>query len=130
MNPVAVLARRYAEAYRESWLAGDARRAAALYAPECRFRSSPFRALEDPVAYTLRVLPEAEATRVWFGEPLVIDDERVVLEWWAQLVEDGDPSTLTGTDVMRFEPGGAVTEVRSIWTAAQGHLEPPPGWGR
>ena len=84
MNPAATLARRYAEAYREAWLPGDARRAAALYAPECRFRSSPFQELEDPAAYTLRVLPETEATRVWFGEPLIIDDERAVLEWWAR----------------------------------------------
>ncbi len=40
-------AQRWADAYREAWLAGDGEAAGALYAEDCVFRSSPFRELED-----------------------------------------------------------------------------------
>ena len=62
--------KRWAEAYERAWRAGDGEAAAALYAEDCTFRSHPFRELEDARAYMRRVVPEAEAPEVWFGEPI------------------------------------------------------------
>ncbi|OLE17913.1 MAG: hypothetical protein AUG88_05495 [Actinobacteria bacterium 13_1_20CM_4_68_12] len=62
--------KRWAEAYERAWRAGDGEAAAALYAEDCIFRSHPFRELEDARAYMRRVVPEAEAPEVWFGEPV------------------------------------------------------------
>ncbi|HYT51665.1 MAG TPA: hypothetical protein VEL10_05635 [Gaiellaceae bacterium] len=43
-----------------------------------------------------RVVPEAEAPEVWFGEP-VEEGDRAAIEWWALLVEpNGEKSTIAG----------------------------------
>lgn len=62
-------ARRWADGYKLAWEAGDPKAAAALYAPDCVFRSAPFREPEPPLSYTTRVFPEARAEHVRFGEP-------------------------------------------------------------
>jgi hypothetical protein len=123
-------ARRWAEAFAKAWRAGDGEAAAALYAAECVFRSHPFRELEDARAYMLRVVPEAEAPEVWFGDPVEHAD-RAAVEYWALLVEpDGTESTIAGCHRMRFGAGGLVTEARDYWHLEPGHRRPPPEWGR
>src|SRR6266702_3862139 len=97
---------RWAEAYERAWRAGDGEAAAALYAEDCIFRSHPFRELEDARAYMRRVVPEAEAPEVWFGEP-VEEGDRAAIEWWA-----------------------LVAEARDCWAVEPGHRRPPPEWGR
>jgi hypothetical protein len=54
-------AQRWADGYRVAWEAGDPAAAAAVYHPDCVFRSAPFREPEPPIAYTTRVFPEARA---------------------------------------------------------------------
>ena len=74
-------AKRWADAYERAWRARDGEAAAALYAEDCVFRSHPFRELEDARTYMRRVVPEAEAPEVWFGEP--VEDEGVAaVEYW------------------------------------------------
>src|SRR3954452_15582997 len=63
-------AKRWAEGYQRAWEAGDPDAAAALYRPDCVFRSAPFRDPEPPIEYTRRVFPEARAEDVRFGEPV------------------------------------------------------------
>ena len=83
--------------------------AAALYRPDCVFRSAPFRDPEPPIEYTRRVFPEARAEDVRFGEPVEAGD-RAAVEWWATLVgPDGTEETLAGCSMLRFDdegPGG------------------------
>jgi hypothetical protein len=123
-------ARRWAEGYRLAWEAGDPDAAAALYAPECVFRSAPFRELERPIDYTHRVFPEATATDVRFGKP-VEEGDRAAVEWWAVLVTpDGAEQALAGCSILRFDEEGLVIEARDYWHLEPGRHEPPPGWGR
>ncbi|MGN6431389.1 MAG: nuclear transport factor 2 family protein [Gaiellaceae bacterium] len=123
-------ARRWADAFREAWLAGDGEAAAALYAEDCVFRSHPFRDLEDARVYMRTVVPEAEAPEVWFGEP-VEGDGTAAVEYWALIVApDGTQSTLAGVHRMRFGADGLIVEARDCWLQEPGHRRPPPEWGR
>jgi ketosteroid isomerase-like protein len=123
-------ARRWAEAFRAAWLAGDGEAAAALYAEDCVFRSHPFRELEDARAYMRGAVPEAEAPEVWFGEPVEAGDTAAV-EYWALLVgPDGMQSTLAGVHRFRFGADGLIVEARDYWAGEPGHRRPPPEWGR
>jgi ketosteroid isomerase-like protein len=121
--------RRWAERYRMAWEAGDPDAAAALYAPDCVFRSAPFREPEPPHSYTRRVFPEAQAEGVHFGEP-VEEGDRAAVEWWATLVTPGGKEqTLAGCSVLRFDDQGVVVEARDYWHLEPGRREPFPGWG-
>jgi hypothetical protein len=123
-------AKRWAEAYERAWCAGDGEAAGALYAEDCVFRSHPFRELENARAYMDRVVPEAQAPEVWFGEP-VEQEGRAAIEYWALLVEpNGDESTIAGCHVVHFGADGLVAEARDYWHLEPGHRRPPPEWGR
>ena len=125
-------AKRWADAYERAWRARDGEAAAALYAEDCVFRSHPFRELEDARAYMRRVVPEADAPEVWFGEP-VEDADVAAVEYWALLVEpDGTESTIAGIHRMRFEETlqDADRKERDCWHLEPGHRKPPPEWGR
>jgi hypothetical protein len=123
-------ARRWAEGYQRAWEAADPNAAAALYAPDCVFRSAPFREPEPPIQYTRRVFPEAKARDVHFGEPIE-EGDRAAVEWWATLVSsDGEEQTLAGYSLLRFGDDGLVAESRDYWHLEPGHRVPSPGWGR
>jgi ketosteroid isomerase-like protein len=123
-------ARRWADGYRAAWEQGDAEAAAALYAPDCVFRSAPFREPELPLSYTTRVFPEARAEDVRFGEP-VEDGNRAAVEWWATLVlPDGEEQALAGFSLLRFDEQGLVAEARDYWHLEPGRRLPPAGWGQ
>ena len=123
-------AKRWAQGYRLAWDAGDAEAAAALYAPDCVFRSAPFRDPEPPLSYTTRVFPEARAQDVRFGEP-VEEGDRAAVEWWAKLVSpDGQEQTLAGCSILRFDDEGLVTEARDYWHLEPGRRKPHETWGR
>jgi ketosteroid isomerase-like protein len=121
---------RWAEGYRVAWEAGDPDAAAALYAPDCVFRSAPLREPEPPVEYTRRVYPEARAEDVRFGEPIE-DGDRAAVEWWATLVlTSGEQHTIAGCSVLRFGADGLVVESRDYWHMGPGRRAPSSGWGR
>ena len=123
-------ARRWAEAYERAWRAGDGEAAAALYAEDCVFRSHPLRPLEGAREYMRRIVQEAEAPEVWFGEPVEAGD-RAAIEYRALLVDpDGTESTIAGCHVVRFGEDGLVAEARDHWHLEPGHRRPPSEWGR
>src|SRR5947207_12753966 len=104
--------KRWAEGYQRAWDADDPDAAAALYRPDCVFRSAPFREPEPPIEYTRRVFPEAKAEDVRFGEP-VEDGDRGAVEWWATLVTpDGTEPAIAGCSGLRFDGEGLVAEAR------------------
>jgi SnoaL-like domain len=122
--------KRWAERYQSAWENDDPDAAAALYRPDCVFRSAPFREPEPPIEYTRRVFPEAKAENVHFGEP-VEEGDRTAVEWWAILVTPGgEEQTLAGCSMLRFDDEGLVVESRDYWHMEPGCCEPPAGWGR
>jgi SnoaL-like domain len=122
--------KRWAERYQVAWENDDPDAAAALYAPDCAFRSAPFREPEPPIEYTRRVFPEAKAANVHFGEP-VEEGDRAAVEWWAILVApDGGEQALAGCSMLRFDDEGLVVEARDYWHLEPGRRYPFPGWGR
>ena len=121
--------KRWADGYRAAWEAGDSDAAAALYRPDCVFRSAPFREPEPPIDYTRRVFPEVRAEAVRFGEPVEADD-RAAVEWWAVFVGPaGEEETIAGCSMLRFDDEGLVAESRDYWHLEPGRHEPPCGWG-
>jgi hypothetical protein len=122
--------KRWAEGYKRAWEADEPDAAAALYRPDCVFRSAPFREPEPPIEYTRRVFPEARAEDVHFGEP-VEEGDRASVEWWATLVTpDGHQQALAGCSMLRFDDQGFVVESRDYWHMKPGRRDPPDGWGR
>ncbi len=97
--------KRWAERYQHAWENDDPDAAAALYAPDCVFRSAPFREPELPLSYAV--------------------------EWWATLVTPGgEEQTLAGCSILRFDDEGLVVESRDYWHLEPGRRAPSPGWGR
>jgi SnoaL-like protein len=121
--------KRWAEGYKVAWEAGDPEAAAALYRPDCVFRSAPFREPEPPIDYVRRVFPESRADNVHFGEP-VEEGDRAAIEWWAVFVTpDGEEETISGCSMLRFDDEGLVAEARDYWHIEPGRHDPPPAWG-
>jgi hypothetical protein len=113
--------------------AGDPEAAAALYAPDVRYRSEPFR---DPhpgrdgvLAYTRRAYATEADQDPRFGTPLPAGPSAAV-EWWCTTLEEGRPATLIGTSFLTFTPDGLVGTARDYWFLEPGRHEPFEGWGR
>ena len=113
---------RWADGYKAAWEADDPDAAAALYAPDCVFRSAPFRKPEPPIEYTRREYPEARAEDVRFGEP-VEEGDRGAVEWWATLVSPDGAAQVIADD----RPIGRCVRARDqiLKPRARGHCNPP-----
>lgn len=126
-------ARRWAATWQAAWEALDVEAVVALYHPDARFSSQPFRAVFDGRdgvrSYVAGAFGEERDVRAWFGTPIV-DGDRAAVEWWAALVDEGREVTLAGTSVLRFDADGLVLEQRDTWNVRDGRSEPPTGWGR
>ena len=89
-------ARRWAETWRQNWIARRALPIAALYAPGATYSTAPFReprlGLEGALAYLEPALAEESEIEAWFGEPIV-DGDRAAVQWWASFLEDGQEAT-------------------------------------
>lgn len=125
-------ARRWAETWRRAWQALDVEAVVALYAPDARYSSAPFRepyrGIEGARAYVGQAFGDEGDVRAWFSEPIVAGD-RASVSWWATLSEQGDEVTLAGTSVLRFDTGGLVVDQWDSWDLQPGWHEPPAAWG-
>src|SRR5215204_2951407 len=119
---------RWRETWLRSWPAKDVHAIAALYAPGTRFRSQPFRELQEPLAYVEWAFSEQDEAEVWFGEPLVSGDH-ATCEYWGVVSFRGSVKTIAGVAVIRFDGDGLVLDQRDYWSAQAGRREPPEGWG-
>ena len=126
-------AKEWLEAYGEAWRTGDDEAVADLFTADAVYRSDPF---HPPLVGTdairqhwREVTATQEELELHFGRPLVLGN-RVVVEWWAAMRDDGHEVTLPGCLVMRFRPGGRCQELREYWHREGGRREPPEGWGR
>jgi ketosteroid isomerase-like protein len=121
-------ARAWIEGWSHAWPAADADAVAALYAQDAKFRSQPFRAMQDPRAYAEWAFSEQDDAECWFGEPIVAGD-RAVVEYWAVVRFQGKCETIAGVALIRFGRDGLVAEQHDYWNAHEGRVEPPDGWG-
>jgi hypothetical protein len=118
-------ARAWVDAWKDGWARHDPEVIAARYAPDCRFRSEPFRALEHgraaALAYATRSFAEERGARFTFGEPIVGGDGRAAVEYRAVITgTDGADITIHGVSLLRIGPDGLVAEHRDTWTQLEG----------
>jgi ketosteroid isomerase-like protein len=120
------------EEYGRAWRDNDADAVVALFTEDAEYRSSPFRepdlGSEGIRAYWLRATSTQEDLDVRMGTPIVAGD-RVAVEWWATMREDGEEITLPGCLLLRFAPDGRCASLREYWHVEPGLHEPHPGWG-
>ena len=125
-------ARRWADTWRRSWVAGDPQPIAALYAPGASYSTAPFRrpyvGPAGALAYLEPVFADETDVTAWFSEPIV-DGERAAVQWWASLVEEGKEVTYAGVSILDFDADSLVADEWDAWNSTDGRLEPPPGWG-
>jgi ketosteroid isomerase-like protein len=125
-------AHRWIKDYGEAWRGGDDEALGELFTQDAVYRSSPFREPElgrDAIrAYWRRSTSTQAGLALRFGEP-VVRGNRVAVEWWAQMSDEGRPITLPGALLLRFAAGGRCEELREYWHLEEGSHEPPEGWG-
>ena len=120
------------ERYRKAWVACDADAAHALFTEDAIYREHPFQkpfvgrdAIRQYWYTVTRGQSEIELT---YGAP-VVTGHRVAVEWWANLLKDGNPITLAGEFLLTFDDNGQCRELREYWIATEGRVTPPDGWG-
>jgi predicted SnoaL-like aldol condensation-catalyzing enzyme len=120
------------ERYRIAWEEGDPEAAAALFTEDAVYRSSPFRephlGQEGVRDYWVQATSSQNEARVRLGSPIT-EGNKVAVEWWATMRDDGAEITLPGTLFLRFAPDGRCEELRETWNVAEETVDPPPGWG-
>jgi hypothetical protein len=118
-------------AYAKAWESADASGAAALFTGDATYRShimSPPHVATDGIdAYWRRATSSQSHVEVQFGEPL-LDRDRVVVEWWTQMTDEGTDETLPGVLLLRFS-GDLCSGLREYWHVEKSRIGPYPGWG-
>ena len=118
-------ARAWVAAWKDGWTRHDPDVIAARYAPECRFRSQPFRDLEHgrdaARRYATQSFAEERSARFAFAEPIVGDDGRAAVEYRAVITaQDGTDTTIHGVSLLTVNPDGLIAEHRDTWTDKEG----------
>jgi len=121
------------EDYANAWRSGDDEVLGELFTEDAVYRSSPFRpptvGREAIREYWRNSTSTQERLELELGEP-VVHGNRVVVEWWALMRDEGQDVTLPGCLLLRFASGGPCEELRGYWNQQQGRHDPPDGWGR
>ena len=116
-------ARRWASEWERGWREHDVDRIAELYAPDCNFRSAPFRPPQKPREFVEWAFSDEESADVQFGG-LVVGDGRAAVEWHAVCTStSGDVESLAGVSILRFDDEGRVVEECGYWQAKPGRHE-------
>jgi hypothetical protein len=119
-------ARAWVAAWQDGWARHDPEVIAARYAPDCRFRSWPFRDLEHGRSaahgYATHSFEEESRAEFTFGEPIVAADGRAAVEYRAVIwpPDGGEPTTIHGVSLLRVGPDGLIAEHRDTWTELGG----------
>ena len=125
-------ARVWIEDYGDAWRRRDTAAVAELFTEDAVYRSSPFRppaiGREAIRAYWDEATSTQENLNLRFGEPIV-NGNRVAVEWWAVMRDEGREVTLPGALLLRFASGGRCAELREYWHVDEGRVDPPDGWG-
>ena len=120
------------ERYRSAWVGRDADAAAQLFTADALYREQPFTspfagrdAIRDYWSTVTRAQSQIELR---YGTP-VVEGHRLAVEWWATLLNDGEPLTLAGEFLLVFDENGLCRELREYWLLKEATVEPPTGWG-
>ncbi len=120
------------EAYAKAWHEHDGDAVAALFTESGVYRSAPLRPAHEgreAIKRYWREEPELhEELDLRFGNP-IISGRRAAVEWWATMLQDGEPVTGPGCLVLSFDENGLCEELREYWHEEPGRVSPPPGWG-
>jgi hypothetical protein len=120
------------DAYGRAWREQDADAVVGLFTEDALYRSSPFRApgvgSEGIRDYWTRATSTQEGLDIRFGTP-VVQGNKVCVEWWAVMRDEGEEITLPGCLLLRFAADGRCEELREYWHVEPGPHDPPPGWG-
>jgi ketosteroid isomerase-like protein len=122
----------WVEAYRRAWEERDADAAAALFTEDSEYRTQPFldpyRGQAGVHGYWTQVTATQEEVGVRMGRPFV-DGDRVTVEFWTAMTNDGTDITLAGALLLRFAADGRCARLREYWVIEPGRHEPHAGWG-
>jgi AraC-like DNA-binding protein/nuclear transport factor 2 (NTF2) superfamily protein len=99
----------WVESYRQAWIRRDPEAAAALFTEDATYRED---ILQEPntgrsgiVDYWTRVTAAQSEVQVRMGKPFV-DGNRVAVEFWTNMLVDGDPATIPGILLLDFTDEG------------------------
>jgi uncharacterized protein (TIGR02246 family) len=122
----------WVEAYRRAWETSDPPAAADLFTDDATYRSNIF---DEPhvgragiEAYWAQATSTQRDIEVRMGRPIV-DGDRVSVEFWTAMENDGADVTLPGCLLLTFDQDGRCRSLHEYYTFAEGRLEPPPEWG-
>ncbi len=122
----------WVEAYRRAWEERDADAAAALFTDESTYRSNifeePHRGPDGVRAYWSGVTAAQREVSVRMGRPIV-DGDRVAVEFWTTMENDGAEVTLPGCLLLSFDEDGRCRSLHEYYTFTEGRLDPPPEFG-
>ena len=122
----------WVEAYRLAWEERDADAAAALFTEDSEYRTGPFfepnQGADGVHAYWSDVTTTQADVSVRMGRPFV-DGDRVTVEFWTEMTNDGAEITLAGCLLLRFAPDGRCVRLREYWGVEPGRRAPHEGWG-
>jgi ketosteroid isomerase-like protein len=123
-------ARRWAHAWAHSWPAKDVDAIVSLQAEDGDHWASMFRLYRGRAGLRTYLQEcfdeETRPAEVWFGEPHV-DGDMAAVEYWAVTYPDGQPLTISGCTLLRFDHEGLVAESRDYSHVKEGRLLPPAG---
>ncbi len=125
-------ARKWLDMFGQSWRDRNPQGASELFTVEAVYRSDPFRpplvGRTAIAGYWARATVSQAAIEVTFGDP-VVQGDRVAVEWWSTVMDDGNPATDAGGLFLTFEDG-RCSELREYWNLAEEAVKIPEGWGR
>ena len=125
--------RAWIEGYAKAWETADVPGAAALFTADATYRShilSRAHVGTDGIeGYWRRATGSQSDVEVQFGDPIV-DEDRVVVEWWTQMTDEGADETVPGVLLLRFSGDDLCSALREYWHVADSRVEPYPQWGK
>lgn len=120
------------ERYGRAWETADEGLVVSLFTEDASYRSSPFRepyrGHKEIRAYWQRGAGGQHDTRVAMGRPL-IDRDRVAVEWWTTMIDEGEEVTLPGCLLLEMADDGRCRDLREYWNLEAGRRQPFAGWG-
>ena len=122
----------WVETYRQAWEEADAEKAASIFTEDATYRSAIF---EEPhvghagiIAYWSGVTSTQTDIEVRMGRPIV-DGNRVSVEFWTTMNNEGADVTLPGCLLLEFDDDGRCRRLHEYYEFAPGRLSPPEEWG-
>lgn len=122
----------WVETYRQAWEKSDAELAASIFTEDATYRSNvfeePHAGREGVIAYWSSVTSTQSDIEVRMGRPIV-DGNRVSVEFWTKMNNEGADITLPGCLLLDFADDGRCRRLHEYYEFAPGRLDPPEEWG-